>query len=92
MTMDNNNSLRYLVNSKKGVIWVSVGDTPWKMESDVRVEPKKYFNTLRGIFYMRQNPESAVKLFNEYNKEANMFPVDDNDNEEDIGRNQLLTY
>ena len=54
MTMDNNNSLRYLVNSKKGVIWVSVGDTPWKMESDVRVEPKKYFNTLRGIFYLRK--------------------------------------
>ena len=64
--MNHHNSIRYLVNSKVGIIWVSVDDAPWKIESNVNEEPKRYFNTLKGIYYMREYPESAVKLFNSY--------------------------
>ena len=64
--MNNHKSIGYLVNSKLGIIWVKVGDAPWTIESDVSEEPKKYFSTLKGIFYMRQFPKSATKLFNSY--------------------------
>ena len=66
--MNHHKAIRYLVNSKTGVIWVSVDDQPWRVESDVREEPKRYFNTLKGIFYMREYPKSAVKLFDSYNE------------------------
>ena len=64
--MNEHNSLRYLVDSKRGAIWVSVDDAPWSVESTVADNPKQYFNTLKGIFYMREYPESAIKLFKNY--------------------------
>tara|TARA_B100000614_G_C14471159_1_gene462562 strand:+ start:554 stop:790 length:237 start_codon:yes stop_codon:yes gene_type:complete len=71
--MNEHTSLRYLVDSKRGAIWVSVDDAPWSVESTVADDPKKYFNTLKGIFYMREYPKSAIKLFNNYkdNEEYN---------------------
>ena len=75
--MNEHNSLRYLVDSKRGAIWVSVDDAPWSVESTVEDDPKKYFNTLKDIFYMRQHPQSAINLFQSY-KEYN---------DEDISRN-----
>jgi len=50
--MNEHTSLRYLVDSKRGAIWVSVDDAPWSVESTVADDPKKYFNTLKGIFYI----------------------------------------
>ena len=64
--MNEHNSLRYLVDSKRGAIWVSVDDAPWSVESTVADNPKQYFNILKGIFYMREYPESAIKLFKNY--------------------------
>ena len=58
--MNHHKAIRYLVNSKRGVVWVSVDNEPWRVESDVNEEPKRYFNTLKGIFYMREYPKSAV--------------------------------
>ena len=78
--MNEHTSLRYLVDSKRGAIWVSVDDAPWSVESTASDDPKKYFNTLKGIFYMREYPQSAIKLFNNY-KEYEEY------NDEDISRN-----
>ena len=75
--MNEHTSLRYWVDSKRGAIWVSVDDAPWSVESTVADDPKKYFNTLKGIFYMREFPQSAINLFKSY-KEYN---------DEDISRN-----
>ena len=46
--MNEHNSLRYLVDSKRGAIWVSVDDAPWSVESTVADNPKQYFNTLKA--------------------------------------------
>jgi hypothetical protein len=84
--MNHHNSIRYLVNSKTGMIWVSVDDKPWKVESNINEEPKRYFNTLKGIFYMREYPDSAAKLFNSY-KESTELDQDTDDFNENFSRN-----
>lgn len=67
-------SIRYLVDSKRGVIWTSVDNEPWVQESNINDAPTKYFQTLKGIYYMRQYPESAIKLLSAYeNGEDNRF-------------------
>ena len=84
--MNHHKAIRYLVNSKLGKVWVRVDDNPWQLESDVNEEPKHYFNTLKGIYYMREYPDSAAKLFNSY-KESVELDQDTDDFNESFERN-----
>ena len=68
------NALRYLVDSKRGLVWCKVGDDDWFLEANVKEKPQLYFKTLKGIFYMRQYPEDAIQLF-----ESNKVQKDDYD-------------
>ena len=84
--MNDHKSIGYLVNSRLGIIWVKVDDEPWSIESEVSKEPKKYFNTLKGIFYMREFPQSAAKLFKSY-KDFYGAPQDTGNHDENLERN-----
>jgi hypothetical protein len=79
----NPEKLAYLVDTKRGLIWVRAGEEDFSLDANVKVDPKHYFNTLKGVFYMREYPDSAIKLFNKYKEN-----LDNNDNDiEDFSKN-----
>ena len=83
----NNHRISYLADSKRGLIWMRVGNGEFSLDADVNTNPKHYFQTLTGIRYMRDNPELAKKLFKEYQKHYLSNDINDNDEGENFSRN-----
>lgn len=75
--------LKYLVDSNRGLVWCKVGDKDWYLSDNVKENPKRYFSTLKGIFYIREYPESAVKLLDSYTEHELSKKL--NSEEEDLG-------
>jgi len=77
----NHERISYLVDSKRGLIWCRVDDAAFSLEGNVKEDPTHYFNVLKGIFYMREYPESASKLFlkfkNDYYGTTDEKDIDD---------------